>query len=139
MSILEKMNVAEIWILYFFAFIIVVSLLILAVLAFVRNDNKLRTTAIIILVTILLVRELSVKIYSWIILSSSEKVENLTNEFTNGVQSTLNYWYKSAILVVPLLIIMTVICIRGFYNKGIKKAKKQNSSGIKSFRLSWDK
>ena len=101
--------------------IVIAAMTILVGFAFFRKSRRFRLATVCVLIAVLLVREISITIYTWSIIKQSVLDGPVFEHFRQGALDMLNHSYATAVIAVPIWIVIILLCIRGFRNPGLKR------------------
>jgi hypothetical protein len=88
-------------------------MIVLAGVAFFKENGRLRIAVMIGLVAILIIREISIPIHAYTKLGASQLHGLILENYRDGAHALLLYYYKTYYYIVPAYIALIIIVIRG--------------------------
>jgi len=109
-----------------FDWVVLSVLLVLVVIAILKDNSLLRTVVMVILLLALVEREFSIGVWARHI--SWEKGQEWTEQFRDGIMAILDYCKSTRIYLFSIYVLLLLLCIRGFQRPKLNVESQAKSS-----------
>ena len=109
-------------ILYKFEIVIPAIVAILVGITFFKNSKSLRVGTVILIALGLLYREFYISVHRRVVMADCNLRGDALNHFVDGMNAVKDYYIHTALYVIVIIVLLLVLCIRGFNNQDRSRA-----------------